>query len=263
MERERKDTRNDLLLADLMAQRTRLAQLLTSLLEVKRHREKQLMETLEKELAKRFAPNNDETAGSWLEEFQRLLSKESFEVQVRCYGIDARIADILLGLYRELDDEHEYAHGTMLQGKLGYYLGHFVDLSLTQLCGCSPNDLIQLHIDDLELCQLIVNKFARYRQLIEEGSTVDAAKLADTSSGLSAPSEEEETTEPIIEQLTQPLTEVSRDGGDKFWCEAECVICLDSTVSGRSFFIFQSLNVLMSSLITFIVKVVLYASGKR
>lgn len=260
MERERKDTRNDLLLADLMAQRTRLAQLLASLLDVKRHREKQLMETLEKELAKRFAPNNDETAGSWLEEFQRLLSKESFEVQVRSYGIDARIADVLLGLYRELEDEHEYAQGTMLQGKLGYYLGHFVDLSLSQLCACSPNDLIQLHIEDLELCQLIVNKFARYRQLIEESGTVDGAKLADTSA---VPSEQEETAEPRIEKSTQPSTEASRDGGDKFWCEAECVICLDSTVSGGSFSIFQSLHVLMSPLITFIIKVALYTSGKR
>src|SRR5699024_4154802 len=120
VERERKDVRADMLVADLVAQRTQLAQLLASLLDVKRQREKQLMETLEKELSKRYGGNDPNAADHWLEEFQRLLSKESFEVQVSGYGIDVRIADILIALYHELDDEYAHPLGSMLQGKLRY-----------------------------------------------------------------------------------------------------------------------------------------------
>lgn len=225
VERERKTERNDQLLADLVQQRTQLAQLLASLLEVKRFREKQLMETLESELSKRYGQHQldgDQSATNWLEDFQKLLSKESFVVQVAQYGIDIRIADLLVGIYNQLEDDTNSSNGSMLQGKLAYYLGHFVDMPIDRFCNSTPDDLMKLHIDDYELCQVIVEHVRLNTKLSSINSQTNIAN-------------EEEGTIPsqtTLDQIEAPEVNQSNhseaDIGSKFWCEAECVICLDN-----------------------------------
>lgn len=167
MERERAEARTGDRLAALTAQRQALAALLAALLEEKRSREKKLMATLESELEKRFSQETSQNEQEgWLEHFQRLLTRESFEVQVESYGVDARVADVLVGLYKELGEKvDEDGHASMLQGKLLYYLGHFVDVPVDRLLAfTSPSDLLRLNIDDYELCGMLVDRFRKYRE---------------------------------------------------------------------------------------------------
>ena len=278
VERERRDVRNDQLLIDLVSHRTRLAQLLASLLEVKRQREKQLINILEKELSKRFYKvDASNTNDSWLHEFQRLLSKEPFEVQVSEYGIDVRIGNILTELYNDLGSgltlnnnnlrasNHFNTSGTMLQGKLVYYLGHFVDMTLDRLCICSPEDLLKLKIDDYELCQLISQRFKRLlddnrslrshgdissdkpfvlvseenQRLLSINQTMSSDQTVrmensfnnelavdNNEFSLSSPSSEQK----VKQQINSKLLLKDKVEEEKFWCEAECVICLDNKV---------------------------------
>ena len=229
VERERAEARTGDRLAQLTAQRKALAGLLGELLEEKRGREKRLMATLETELERRF--NREDHQGSedesWLEQFQRLLARESFEVQVASYGVDARVADVLVGLYHELE---QAGGGSVLQGKLLYYLGHFVDVPVDRLLSSftSAADLLRLNIDDYELCQLLVERFKRYRAEREvEMRAVETPQVEK----LVVEVEEEVTSTPApapakaLQEKEEPAEE------NKFWYEAECVICLDNSVS--------------------------------
>ncbi len=230
VERERAEARTGDRLAQLTAQRKALAGLLGELLQEKRGREKRLMATLETELERRF--NLEDHQGSedesWLEQFQRLLARESFEVQVASYGVDARVADVLVGLYHELE---QAGGGSVLQGKLLYYLGHFVDVPVDRLLSSftSAADLLRLNIDDYELCQLLVERFKRYRaeREVEMRASVEQAPHVEK---LVVEVEEEVTSTPqkALKEKEEPAEE------NKFWYEAECVICLDNSVSDFS-----------------------------
>ncbi|KAH9397666.1 E3 ubiquitin-protein ligase lrsam1 [Tyrophagus putrescentiae] len=219
VERERAEARTGDRLAQLTAQRKALAALLGELLEEKRGREKRLMATLETELERRF--NLEDHQGSedesWLEQFQRLLARESFPVQVASYGVDARVADVLVGLYHELE---QAGGGSVLQGKLLYYLGHFVDVPVDRLLSSftSAADLLRLNIDDYELCQLLVERFKRYRAEREVEKLVVEVEEEVTSTPAPAPAK-------ALQEKEEPAEE------NKFWYEAECVICLDNSAN--------------------------------
>lgn len=240
VERERAEARTGDRLAQLTAQRKALAALLGELLEEKRGREKRLMATLETELERRF--NLEDHQGSedesWLEQFQRLLARESFEVQVASYGVDARVADVLVGLYHELE---QAGGGSVLQGKLLYYLGHFVDVPVDRLLSSftSAADLLRLNIDDYELCQLLVERFERYRAEREVEMRASGEQQAQQVEKLVVEVEEEVTSTPApapkaLQEKEEPAEE------NKFWYEAECVICLDNSVSDFCKFLFGS-----------------------
>ncbi|KAH9406231.1 E3 ubiquitin-protein ligase lrsam1 [Tyrophagus putrescentiae] len=229
VERERAEARTGDRLAQLTAQRKALSALLDELLEEKRGREKRLMATLETKLERRFSMEDHRGSEneSWLEQFQRLLARESFPVQVASYGVDARVADVLVGLYHKLEKAGGKA---VLQGKLLYYLGHFVDVPVDRLFSSftSASDLLRLNIDDYELCQLLVERFKRYRVKMErEGQRgVEREVAAPQVEKLVVEVEEEEvevtsTPAPKTQEKEEPAEE------NKFWYEAECVICLD------------------------------------
>lgn len=217
-ERERKELRSDTWKGELDRQRARLVELLTTLLEVKRSREKMLKETLEKEVFDRLR-KQDEGEGSWLEQVQQFLAKESFEVQVAHHGLDIRLATILINLYHDL--EHEPG----LRTKLAYYLAHFVDVPYeTLLCSSAADLMGKCTIHDYELCQVIALRFG---EILLEQKNAPAAP--------SAPPEMGETIEEAEQKALSIQTTVDESGGGpgetRYWHEAECVICLVNQVS--------------------------------
>lgn len=203
IERERKAELNSAIREDLLEQRTKLAQLLATLLDDKRQREKLWKESLESEFSKHIQVTSDAEA---LEQYQTFLDKEPFEIQVKHYAIDFRAANILLDLYRKLDDEASFPEGHSLQHKLAYYLPCFIEVTGEKLLRLTAVDLMNSSILDYRLCQVLEGHFQHIR-----GQYPESPDKRNFRNSFPAPS-------------CPPLEERN------FWTESECVVCLSNKV---------------------------------
>ena len=230
VERERKDVQNTLALEDLILQRAKLAQMLVQLLDMKRLREKLWKETVQNEFCKLYTQNTDDN--SWIQEFQAFLDKEPFEVQVKHFAIDFRLVNILTNLYHDLENEDRFQDGSGLQKKLLYYLPCFIDVSLDTLLKSTVSDLLNANILDYELCQVLVSHF----QMIHEQQITDGLNntIHITEGNIWRIFILNYIFFSLIKLLVPSCPEYKELNDEtessKFWCESECVVCLNNKV---------------------------------
>ena len=211
---QKRDDRSDSILADIRTQRSKLAQLLAKLLAQKKEREIQLREQLSQMERRRTQVDDN---NFWLVQYQCLMKSQPIEAQIRQFGIEDRVGRVLTDVYKEYQ-------------RIEDYLSLFSDLTFDRLNSLSDKQLLNLGIDDYELCKLIRDKLDEQSSPVGASASIPSAEEPTAPSGVpqthdSAPEASASSTVSIsITELTAQLSEV------KLWCQTECVICFDQIV---------------------------------
>lgn len=211
----RRDELSDRMYHELMEQRIKLATLLASLLSTKRKREKQVKSVMENQLAQRCldggfgqsSPARSTDNFTWLHQVQLWLDREPFEVQLDHYGLDYRLADMLLRFHHSLQPDG--------QRSLTHYMPHFVDMKYEDFIRLRSRDLLALGLNNIELVDAL-DSFLR--------DSLASGPLQGTAPPL----------EPDVPSAPpKSFPQLARPSGARvlFDAESECVICLSRKVS--------------------------------
>jgi hypothetical protein len=210
-EMQRKDDKLDSILNDIRIQRAKLAFLLSKLLTEKKERELHLREQLRKMEQRRNQIQDD---NFWLVQYQYLLEQQPIETQIQQFGIEDRVGIVLIAVHK--DNE-----------RIIKYLPLFTQMTFDRLNSMGDKELLHFGIDDYDLCKVIRDK-------IDEQCSGTASALPQTISPsaptqLQLPLSEEPSTSSatIIYEQNESFCDI------KLWCQTECVICFDQSVSHK------------------------------
>ena len=224
VEMQKRDDRSDIILTDIRTQRAKLAALLAKLLAQKRERELQLREQLSQMERRRTQVDDNDF---WLVQYQCLLQRQPIEAQIRQFAIEDRIGRVLIVVHKEYD-------------RITDYLSLFTELTFDRLNSMSDKQLLNLGIDDYELCKLIRDKLDEQSSPVGASASIPPAEAA-TAPLLEEPHSDYSVPEASASSLVSiSITELSAQLSDvKLWRQTECVICFDLIVSHFLFFFWR------------------------
>jgi E3 ubiquitin-protein ligase LRSAM1 len=211
VEMQRKDDKLDSILNDIRIQRAKLAFLLSRLLTEKKERELHLREQLRKMEQRR---NQIQDENFWLVQYQYLLEQQPIETQIQQFAIEGRVAIVLLAVHK--DNE-----------RIVKYLPLFTQITFDRLNSMGDKELLNFGIDDYELCKVIRDK-------IDEQCSDTASALPQTP----RPSAPTQLQLPVVEEQSTSSATIVYEQNESFcdiklWCQTECVICFDQSVSNK------------------------------
>lgn len=191
---KRKNFKLESRISDVKEQRTRLANLLASLISEKERREQELRARLIE--LQNFAENEYEDDNFWLVQYQKLLHHQPIDEQLVQLGLD-RDKD-LQAVLLSVDAE-----------RLEPFLFIFVSNNLTfeGLKNMNEKDLLKLGMEDYELAKDIVDIVKKQSNLC-----IPSAPAEETES-------ESSSSNSTLEASAPPMN---------IFCEMECVVCMNA-----------------------------------
>lgn len=199
-ELKRKDLKLNFELNILAERRSKLAELLSNLLEQRKRREAELKERIHQMDEQRKQEMND----FWLIQYQRLMDRKPQHIEELEKTLDPRIHSILI-------DAEAQDYLTLFAAK---------HITLQKLLSMTAKDLKKFGIIQDNICENIVKSTNYHQKSIEvTEENISAEVLSNIIPVPSAPPRDEREL-PSAPVLT-PSTEI------KIWYQIECVVCLE------------------------------------